>query len=790
MTAVSSNSQPSRHPSTESAFDHLHVPSAWRGIFATVLGAGSLLGGADPAEVYGTEPHSHGQVSASIQVETTKQIDLKNGEQATLLLDSNGSVYQIQCSAFSVTPETLLDRQLAKRYAESATKAFSRLPSDIADRSTEPCVLLSKDGYRFELLSGGRNFLLTEQRSFEIIASPEYERERFESSQTAVNELRRKLLDAVCEGLSPIQQDEIAVRIDRYCLLQDISFLRHTLAEESKMLFGHPELKTLLSAQVELTEQTLRDIESDMNQDLFLLQTSSSKRMVDLNRQILSDTARTLHIEFPDQAENTLKFLAEAVSRRILLYALNERADRIENLLEEQLENEAPPLQTQTANTLLAESRAVWDRALTALQGSSGYPAYDSKHVDASSLAEAERLIHETAVAHETALGLQSDYLNVQAKSNLTRVETEETLEQLKSAVEKALCWKIKDCTSGARGYLQEHPNDFNRYTISLNQSRRIEEYDNGNILQRSVIHKDGTRRDTLYKDGSKRLVRVFDSEGILLRQVGYNAEANNREYVSDSRRHRYTEYDSKGDRLWQVQYLRDEPELSKRVFFSGEGRAIGNYAFEKQKSSGSLSINDYVHLLAARLDSPEKLEAFFDAFFLYTSDEEEFYQTFRATVERDTSPFSDGRRLRGDCEDYAFFARDILRAQGKNAHVVGVPRHATCIWLEQDSSKRYNAYSIGTFGLDKNGYTSDSPSPPTPHTGFETPEEAINSLAWKYGSPGLGLARGQVFSFIPSSICILDVNEELREDGIYHSWREEFYKDISAFLSPTAQTE
>lgn len=790
MTAVSSDTQASIHTSSKPAFEHVHMPSAWRGLYATVLGAGSLLGGLDPAEVYGAEPLPRGQVGVLAQEETTKLVDLKNGEQATLLLNSNGSVYEIQCSDFSVMPGAPLSPQLAKRYAECAGNAFLKLPSKVVDSSTESYALHSKDGYRFELLIEGRNFLLTAQRAFEVIASPEYEREQFENSRIAITDLRRKLLDAVCKGLSPIEQEELAVRLDRFCLLEDLSFLRSALTEKSESLRGHRELQSLFAEQTKLIEQTLQDVEYDVLEDFTALDPHASQRIINRNRHILSDKAYKLHIEFPDQTENELKFLTEAVSRKLLLKALNRRADAIENLLQERVEKGDSLLLVQESEKLLTESRDAWDAALTILRGSSGYPAYDSKYVDASRFADAIKRLDTTAAAHEAKLGLHSDYPGVEEQSARTLLKTNETLAQLQLSTDKALGWKIKDCVSGARGYLRESPYDTNRYTISLNRGRYVEEYDNGKILKRSVMRKDGSGKEYQYRNGFKRLYRSYGSEGRVLRQVEYSAEASLREYVSDSRTNSYTQYDKNGDRLWRVQYSADESEVSKRVFYSGGRKPIGNYAFEKQKSGGTLSVDDYLTLLADRLDTPEKLETFLDAFFLYTSDNGEYFQTFRDTVEWDTSPVAGGERLKGDCDDYAFFARDILRAQGKNAHVVGVPRHATCIWLEQDSAKRYHAYSIGTFGLDKNGQASGVMSLDTVRSGFETPEEALNSLADKYGSPGLGLSQGQIFRFSPDSICILEVEEERREDGTYHSWRDEYFEDISVFFSSTARNQ
>ncbi|MBI2117608.1 hypothetical protein HYT95_01790, partial [Candidatus Peregrinibacteria bacterium] len=115
-------------------------------------------------------------------------------------------------------------------------------------------------------------------------------------------------------------------------------------------------------------------------------------------------------------------------------------------------------------------------------------------------------------------------------------------------------------------------------------------------------------------------------------------------------------------------------------------------------------------------------------------------------------------RYMRGDCDDYAFLARDIIRRQGKNAHVVYIPGHALCVWAEKDAEGKYHAHAQDTFGFDHNGnrYGRDESRDREKAKGFTKLIDALNSLMTKYRFPGLGLQEGQDYTLDENAITIM----------------------------------
>ena len=102
-----------------------------------------------------------------------------------------------------------------------------------------------------------------------------------------------------------------------------------------------------------------------------------------------------------------------------------------------------------------------------------------------------------------------------------------------------------------------------------------------------------------------------------------------------------------------------------------------------------------------------------------------------------------DGEML-GDCDDYAFLAREIVTRWEKpvNAHVVDIGTHALCMWVRQSSNGRWHAYTLGTYGMDHNGNRNDynrfgekisRSNNIYTYGGYKTIEKAINSVMEKY---------------------------------------------------------
>lgn len=166
-------------------------------------------------------------------------------------------------------------------------------------------------------------------------------------------------------------------------------------------------------------------------------------------------------------------------------------------------------------------------------------------------------------------------------------------------------------------------------------------------------------------------------------------------------------------------------------------------------------TLNSYLTKLANTLKTPQKISQFLDIKMKYTPDiDRSGKKTDDWQLAYETLKRQEGGKMLGDCDDYAFLAKELLSRihdpSPISAHVMGIPGHAICIWLEKNKYGNYDAYTIGTFGFDKNGFNSREgrrdPSRnrecPINHHGFSTMEEAINSVMKKYDNSGKGIKK------------------------------------------------
>ena len=174
--------------------------------------------------------------------------------------------------------------------------------------------------------------------------------------------------------------------------------------------------------------------------------------------------------------------------------------------------------------------------------------------------------------------------------------------------------------------------------------------------------------------------------------------------------------------------------------------------------------IEKQAKLVICTIDTPEKLYVFLKDFMKYTPDDsdqdgyiDEYWQTWSETLQR----MKNGKFL-GDCDDYAFLARYILRHHGYEAHVMRIPKHAFCIWVKKDENSRFHASSIDTKGLDQNGdLYGDDKDDQEAKKGFDTLEEAVNSVRRRFKD----LFKNGAFEINPGKIYLSEIPSFGKQD-------------------------
>jgi len=187
------------------------------------------------------------------------------------------------------------------------------------------------------------------------------------------------------------------------------------------------------------------------------------------------------------------------------------------------------------------------------------------------------------------------------------------------------------------------------------------------------------------------------------------------------------------------------------RTMTLADGTKITSYDAMKKEKGEKFSQEDYIKFLAKHLQSPQEWHAFSQLMMKYVYDYKngvlnEDLQTWNQTVNR-----TEGGRMCGDCEDWAFLFKKIKEAQGQVAYVVAIPGHAECITLEKNPDGGWTATSIGTFGFDQNGNRVGGAFDAQKAKGYATPYLALASLSDKWSARSSGnpkMKNGNIVKF------------------------------------------
>ncbi|MBI3336679.1 hypothetical protein HYZ98_03900 [Candidatus Peregrinibacteria bacterium] len=201
------------------------------------------------------------------------------------------------------------------------------------------------------------------------------------------------------------------------------------------------------------------------------------------------------------------------------------------------------------------------------------------------------------------------------------------------------------------------------------------------------------------------------------------------------------------------------------------EATAIPGTLNEERASNPNLTEDAYLDLLASRLTTPELLDRFFreklehmdddvgQRIFFLIEKKNDYWQTPAETVRRVQRVTrreidrTDGIKvvkrdvlvMRGDCEDYAFLAQEVLWRQGKVSHTVSIPEnteenHALCVWIERRPDGRFDGYTLDQSGVTRNGtFISHSLQRSTKRgddEGFDSLQKAFNAAVSYPGNP------------------------------------------------------
>lgn len=297
---------------------------------------------------------------------------------------------------------------------------------------------------------------------------------------------------------------------------------------------------------------------------------------------------------------------------------------------------------------------------------------------------------------------------------------------------------------------------------------------DGGIRVKESFTYKRDATDGTGWKAGENFMVSIktYDQNQNLLSEVEYEkGRVKNEIQYEDGFSTEVLHYALDSQRPLYRRNKKVRP--STFVFYGKNGEEFRDYNTERKKDS-SLTPDKYISKLATLFDSPMAWDTFTTVFMQYIYDSTDSDKPFQRGTKKDHGDYwqtpeetvvrvnENGQSL-GDCDDFAFLAQAILLRQGIRAQVIEVPGHAVCAWIEKRPDGRYDAYSICTFGYDKNGQVVDSDSLPAgvEDNGFRTSQDALNSILVKYEKKGLGLEKGVHFRVEDGTIIVLSIPEK-----------------------------
>lgn len=263
-------------------------------------------------------------------------------------------------------------------------------------------------------------------------------------------------------------------------------------------------------------------------------------------------------------------------------------------------------------------------------------------------------------------------------------------------------------------------------------------------------------------KKGEHILTCIFANNGVM-RTVRYEADAVIDECDENGKPFKRTKYQTCDEPFYAYRTNLNCSVLSSPPVLLEEG---GDEFRNPEDAPGQKITLDY---LARELGTMKRLKEFFRQFLYYVyddpakrlSDDVPSYsgdRNYAQLASETLARFKEGKLL-GDCEDWAFLAREILRKQGKTAQVIYVPGHATCVWVEKRHDNKYYACDIGTYGLFVNDaeYT-DDPVSFGRDKGQDSINGALNAVVKKYKIKLPGAPAETSYDIDANQMAILEI--------------------------------
>lgn len=236
----------------------------------------------------------------------------------------------------------------------------------------------------------------------------------------------------------------------------------------------------------------------------------------------------------------------------------------------------------------------------------------------------------------------------------------------------------------------------------------------------------------------------------------------------------------------------KDGINAERYVFFNPDGTPCYDY-YTERNINPELTPDEYIRMLSKVFNSPARWEAYARHFLVYThdspnpnnqleigtpEDHDDYWQLPQETVLR----YNEKGQALGDCDDYAFLAKEILAHQKNKSVVIDMPRHAVTVWIKYDmSTKKFHGFSIGTFGFDHNGnrYATGNPDA-TKEIGYDKPLDALNSVLKKFkiADPSKGVGSSISFQVKGPEVPVIELG------GYYN--RQKYSKvSIGTLINP-----